>query len=366
MTYLQLEFLTGFQVEDLFYNVSTRRRAFSSSSEEYAKILDMAGRYAVHCSGVAFSCKKHGDSAMGISVPVMATTIDRIRLIHGPAVANELIELPVKEGSLGLDAICWASNVNYHVKRTTLLLFINHRAVESSAIKKALEHVYTAFLPKGGHPFVYLSIEIDPRRVDVNVHPTKREVNFLHEDEIIGTICDQLRIKLTSANTSRTFMTQSLLPGSRSSAAPGPPGSAADNMFEKRAPAQKIYENNLVRTDAKLRKITSMLHTTPSGLEENGLSEPQVNDAEYEQSDREPFVCRLTSVKELRAEVRDNVHNDLTEIFAGHSFVGVVDERRRIVAIQGGVKLFLVDYGMIWYVALISITYQRVAERRKQ
>jgi DNA mismatch repair protein MLH1 len=70
---------------------------------------------------------------------------------------------------------------------------------------------------------------------------------------------------------------------------------------------------------------------------------------EYEYSDREPVVCRLMTVKELRAEVRDDMHNELTEVFASHTFVGIVDERRRIAAIQGGVKLFLVDYGKACY-----------------
>ncbi len=55
--------------------------------------------------------------------------------------------------------------------------------VESSALKKALDLVYAAYLPKGTHPFVYLSLRIDPRNVDVNVHPTKHEVQFLHQVE---------------------------------------------------------------------------------------------------------------------------------------------------------------------------------------
>ena len=71
-----------------------------------------------------------------------------------------------------------------------MLLFINHRAVESPAIKKSVEQTYATFLPKGAHPFFYLSLEIEPQRVDVNVHPTKREVHFLNEDEIIAVICD--------------------------------------------------------------------------------------------------------------------------------------------------------------------------------
>ncbi|KAI7165020.1 DNA mismatch repair protein MutL, partial [Hortaea werneckii] len=86
---------TQIQVEDLFYNVPTRRRAFRSASEEYAKIAEVVGKYAVHCKGVAFSCKKHGEAGAGIMVPVGAGVRDRIRMVHSSAVANELIELDV-------------------------------------------------------------------------------------------------------------------------------------------------------------------------------------------------------------------------------------------------------------------------------
>jgi DNA mismatch repair protein MLH1 len=45
-------------------------------------------------------------------------------------------------------------------------------------LKKMIENVYITLLPKGSHPFIYLSLEINPQNVDVNVHPTKREVSL--------------------------------------------------------------------------------------------------------------------------------------------------------------------------------------------
>lgn len=341
---------TQITVEDLFYNVPTRRRAFRSASEEYAKILELVGKYAVHCLGVAFSSKKHGESGMGISVAANASTIDRIRQIYGSTVANELIQFKTESERWGFKAEGWVSNSNYSVKKTTLLLFINHRAVDSSPIKKAVEQTYNTFLPKGGHPFIYLDLDIEPHRLDVNVHPTKREVRFLHEEEIIEAICDEIRSTLSTVDTSRTFMTQTLLPGGKTPISKiTTPQRAGDNDTEKRAPpksVQRPYENNLVRTDAKARKITSMLPTTfPPGS--NNAHPTQPDSVSYETTSREPTVCRLTTIKELRAEVRDAMHNELTDIFASHTFVGIVDERRRLAAIQGGVKLFLVDYGMV-------------------
>lgn len=239
-----------------------------------------------------------------------------------------------------------------------MLLFINHRSVESAAIKKSVEQTYASFLPKGGHPFCYLSLEIEPQRVDVNVHPTKREVHFLNEDEIISIICDEIRNSLGKVDTSRSFMTQSLLSNNpkapfatpiKQTSGPETPntGDISDRSSLKSAPrtaTKKPYENNLVRTDASARKITSMLQTRQS-TDDGAKNEDE--DMEYEYNEKEPITCRLTSIKELRAEVRDAMHNELTDIISTHTFVGIVDEQKRIVAIQGGVKLFLVDYGML-------------------
>lgn len=335
----------------MFYNVPTRRRAFRSASEEYAKILDVVGRYAVHCSGVAFSCRKHGDSGVSISTPVAANTVDRIRQIHGSAVANELVEFKLEDEQLGFCSSGFVTNANYHVKKTVILLFINHRSVESTAVKRAIEQIYASFLPKGGHPFAYIDLEIDPQRVDVNVHPTKREVNFLNEDEIIECICTEIRSKLSQVDSSRTFLTQTLLPGittmeplSRENTS----GEGGNSVPKTPSTTKKPYEHNLVRTDSRVRKITSML--TPAAAldaEEEAVSSSVLDEGlQYETTDREPLRIALTSVKNLRASVRNGMHNNLTETIASHTYVGLVDENRRIAAIQSGVKLYLIDYGM--------------------
>lgn len=228
-----------------------------------------------------------------------------------------------------------------------LLLFINHRSIESSYLKKAVEQTYATFLPKGGHPFVYINLEIDPQRVDVNVHPTKREVNFLNEDEIIEEICSSIRLKLSEVDTSRTFLTQSLLPGSSKPTLSNPsfkPPSFQQKPSSSSSLPIKPGENALVRTDSSARKITSML---PPAANSGSSSDQLPNADSYIFSPRVPTTCRLTTIKELRASVRDAMHAALTEVFASHTYVGLVDPTRRIVAMQGGVKLFLVDYGMI-------------------
>lgn len=344
-------------MEDLFYNVPSRKRAFRSPSEEYAKILDMVGRYSVHCKNVAFSCRKHGESGASLSIPAQADVIDRIRLIHTSSVASNLLSLTAENTMLGFKADGWVSTANYSGKKLTLLLFINHRSVESSAIRKAIESTYQPFLPRHGHPFVYLSLDIDPARVDVNVHPTKKEVNFLNEDEIIEVICDEIRASLGKVDTSRTFLTQSLLSSSKPTqtardieASPTAKLSRIPEISTKIVASHsanknaKTYENALVRTDSRARKITSMLPPARQGVAGDGNLD---DDIEYTTTEREHVFCRLTSVKNLRALVRDSMHNEMTTTLSKLTFVGIVDMGKRIAAIQSGIKLLLVDYGMI-------------------
>ncbi|GAB7346888.1 hypothetical protein MBLNU459_g1967t2 [Dothideomycetes sp. NU459] len=336
---------TQITVEDLFYNIPTRRRAFRSVSEEYARILDIVGRYAVHCEGVAFSCKKHGESGVGLAVPSNANSVDRIRLVYNSAVANDLIPFE-------------AANERWGFKSDGLISSANHSS--------KLEQTYSTFLPKGGHPFVYLNLDVDPARVDVNVHPTKREVNFLNEEEIIDIICDEIRTRLGKVDTSRTFVTQSLL-GPKKMTGPiiptistqssnsfsTPTLTRADSSTSQRTSTPRVtpkpYENNLVRVDSTVRKITSMLPpampSPATDAQSAGLS--AIDDMDYEYSEKEHTIIRLTTIKELRASVREELHGGLADVFANHIFVGIVDISRRIVAIQSGVKLFLVDYGLV-------------------
>lgn len=190
---------TQINVEDLFYNVSTRRKALKSPSEEYSRIVEVVSRYAIHNSGKSFAVKKQGETMADVRTLPNASILDNIRVVFGNAVSRELIEVGCEDQKLAFKLKGYISNANYSVKKCILILFINHRLVESSALKKAIETVYAAYLPKNTHPFLYLSLEIAPHNIDVNVHPTKHEVHFLHEDCITESVQKHIESKLLGA-----------------------------------------------------------------------------------------------------------------------------------------------------------------------
>ncbi|KAI8374834.1 DNA mismatch repair protein Mlh1 [Blakeslea trispora] len=331
---------TQITAEDLFYNVPTRRKALKSPSDEYNRILDIVSRYAVHNAGISFTCRKQGATMADVQTATGASVVDTIRQLYGGSIASEL--LPVEQSLETLDVAVKGqiTNANYSMKRMTLLLFINHRAVESSSIKRAIENVYSALLPKGGHPFVYLSLEMDPKNVDVNVHPTKKEVHFLHEERIVQALSDVFQKVLENANNSRTFYTQALLPG------------ASDPTIENQEVSSSNQKHNVpeykyVRTDSRVTTLDAFVHSksNPSFASIPGDKNKGVNhlmEVDTDASSKPRVEVRLTSILQLRKEIKKAENQDLTYILSNHTFIGCVDDA--LALIQHEQNIYIVNY----------------------
>ncbi|XP_030350066.1 DNA mismatch repair protein Mlh1 isoform X8 [Strigops habroptila] len=147
----------------------------------------------------------------------------------------------------------------------SLGMLLADRLVESAALRKAIETVYAAYLPKGTHPFLYLSLEIVPQNVDVNVHPTKHEVHFLHEDSILERVQQHIESKLLGSNSSRMYFTQTLLPGADCSSSEVVKPAANSSAAAKGA-SDKVYAHQMVRTDSREQKLDAFLQPANNPL----------------------------------------------------------------------------------------------------
>ena len=259
---------TQISVEDLFFNTPQRKQALKGPNEEFQKISDVVSRYAVHNPHCSFTLRKSGESNSAIRTQPKSTVVDNIRTIYGTSVAKHLLKVEFKDENLKFKLDGYVTNVNFTLKKGIFLLFINHRSVQSTNIKKAIDQAYSIYLPKGEYPFIYLSLEIKPLIVDVNVHPTKHEVNFLHEDRIIEKIVEEVEKVLLGSNESRTFYTQARLPG----APPPLKTESNDNKLEK-----TIYAKDLVRTDHKVQKLDAFLVTTAPKTDETIIANTTLN-----------------------------------------------------------------------------------------
>jgi DNA mismatch repair protein MLH1 len=197
---------TVIQVEDMFYNVPARLRALKSPAEEFKAILELLSRYSLHHHKISFTLKKTGDAAPALSVQPSQSPLEHIRLLFG---VDSRLLFPMQHSNklLAFEFRAYLSTAEGATgnKRSTFILFINGRLVESSPIKKAVESVYAYYLNKGAHPFAFFSIDVPPEDIDANVSPTKTEVRFLHEEELLADITRLLTGVLSESNSLRGF-----------------------------------------------------------------------------------------------------------------------------------------------------------------
>jgi len=253
-----------------------------------------------------------------VKTPANSSVIDNIRFIFGNNIAKELLEVEGKDDILKFTLNGYITNANYSDKKFVFLLFINHRLVDSTSLKKVIDQVYSIYLPKGSHPFVYLSLELSPNNVDVNVHPTKHEVHFLHEDAIIDKIRQAIEKTLTGCNSSRNMYTQSKLPSVFLSDAK--PSLLKDSE-------KKTYAHEMVRVDKNEQKIDKFFKEII-----------KVDDDKKQKSQRQ---IRLKSILNLRGEVEQNSNKSLLEFVKNLTFVGVISHSKCLV--QSDVKLYLCE-----------------------
>lgn len=367
---------TTFTIEDLFYNIPSRLRALKTGSDEFSKILDVIGRYAVHCGKVGFSCKKFGDSHYFLTTRSNSRIKERIRVVFGSAVANELVPLDIPEGfkELGLMSVAGQiTNQNYNNKKSIQpVFFINNRLVSNDTLKRAIYSTVAKFLPKGHKPFLYLSLHIDPSNLDVNVHPTKREVRFLNEDEIIDKLCSSISEEFLKIDGSRNFQSRVLIDNKKRH---------EDDDIEFKQPSQvpkkPKYEYNLVRVDSSQSKITTFISKAPSESFTSSQRQPTLNEIEdegdstlihdesqpmsqcqsgtqikrsqlqYIMASKEPTIINLKSIVDLRSNLESQHSKPLTELFANLTYIGIIDPHRRLCSVQYDVKLLIIDYGAV-------------------
>lgn len=161
-------------VKNLFYNVPARRNFLKGDSVEMRHILDEFQRIAMACPDLFFSLH-HNEQEIFHLPP--GNLRQRVVKIFGDPVNKKLV--PVEEETDILRISGFVGNPDYFKKaRGEQHFFVNKRFIKSSYLHHAVVSAYEDLLPEDAFPFYVLFLDIDPARIDVNVHPTKQEIKF--------------------------------------------------------------------------------------------------------------------------------------------------------------------------------------------
>ena len=182
---------TTMVVEDVFYNTPARRKFMKSDAAEATVIIDMIQKIAIYYSHIAFRLINNKQTV--IATPGTGDMLTTIQSIY-PSY-RELIEI---DGDYVHGFISDPGSTKSNKRGQ--IFFVNGRYISSSTIEKGIIKGYGDRI-FSGHPICILFIEVNPETIDVNIHPNKKEIKFLHEEDIVKDIENAIKRVINSENT---------------------------------------------------------------------------------------------------------------------------------------------------------------------
>ncbi len=176
---------TTVEVRDLFFNTPARRKFLNTPGGELRAALRMIEGYALARPEVAFRMLVDGKERFEWGEA--AGRRERAGQIWGARHAEQLVEALGERGGARVHGLLGLPE-HARATREGQVFLVNGRWIQNAALSQALRHAYGNLLPGGRFPSAVLWVDVPPERLDVNVHPTKREVRFADDDAIFALV----------------------------------------------------------------------------------------------------------------------------------------------------------------------------------
>ncbi|MFW5871024.1 MAG: DNA mismatch repair endonuclease MutL [Verrucomicrobiota bacterium] len=195
---------TKIEVRNLFFNVPARRKFLRTYKTEFSHIKTTFIVQAIANPSVSLSLTADNKPVYNLAP---ASLKERLLDLMGADYLKKLRPVEAEQPQIRITGFASTPAMN-RPDRNEQYVFVNGRAVKSALTSRCITEAYHGTLPGNRHPSVFLFIEVDPESVDVNVHPTKREIRFRRpsevRDTVIGAIQKALNVTSGQSNDPRT------------------------------------------------------------------------------------------------------------------------------------------------------------------
>lgn len=182
---------------DLFFNTPVRQKFLKSTHAETINISDLINKLVIGNPKV--SIKYINNKKTMLNSPGDGKLINTIRSIYGKDITENLIALNHESQFFKVSGYIGNNNV-YRANKNLQHIYINKRYVKSKIILDAISEGYKSLIPINKHAVCFLNIEINPSKIDVNIHPTKLELKFENEQQIYVELKEYIRTSLIRSN----------------------------------------------------------------------------------------------------------------------------------------------------------------------
>ena len=178
---------TTMEVKDLFYNTPVRQKFLKSERTELAVIAEILQSIAIANPNVSITLVNDGKTPVKTSGSGDLLCV--LTEIYSNSIASELKKINKTDELAKLHTTGFCSTPDFtRSTKKSIYVFVNNRVVKCPVILKAIDTAYKNMLPAGKYPFVCINLEIPAEDVDVNVHPTKKEVRYKNPNQIFNFV----------------------------------------------------------------------------------------------------------------------------------------------------------------------------------
>jgi len=188
---------TVVSVSDLFYNTPARRKFLYSPGVETARIVQAVAQLALAHPAVAFRLEQDGRSVL--VTPGLGDVRGTAAAVWGTELGRAFLTVSFAAPGISVSGLV-APPAQARADRSRQVLIVNGRPVYSRPLMAAIESAFGSLVPEGRYPAAVIFVDLDPHAVDVNVHPTKREVRFREERQVRWAVGEAVRQALAAAN----------------------------------------------------------------------------------------------------------------------------------------------------------------------
>ncbi len=192
---------TTIEASDLFYNAPVRARFLRRSKIEESEITHLIEKYMLAHPEISFLYVVDGKQVYNT---ISSELSDIIYTIYGKDVYENLIKIDSEQDGMKLSGFIVSPKFS-KINRTAQTLFVNGRYVENYLVSSAVQGAFEPFLMKGRFPVYVLGLSVQPESVDVNIHPTKREVKFENSNKVFGFVRRSVEDALMQSNHIANF-----------------------------------------------------------------------------------------------------------------------------------------------------------------
>ena len=181
---------TRIEIKELFFNTPGRQKFLKSTVTEFSHICHVVQQSALAHHATQFRLRHNNQTVFDF--PAVRCLQDRLLQLYGTTLMDLMLPIEWNRGTMTVQGMT-ISPYYTRTSRTPQEMFVNGRSIKNTTISHALYEAYGSFLPKGRHPVFALFLAIDPADVDVNVHPSKREVKFSAPDIVHRLVKEAVR-----------------------------------------------------------------------------------------------------------------------------------------------------------------------------